>query len=136
MSRGGRRPGRSRIAAILEAEGGLDGGEVVGEAPAVFLGGGRLAGALSQLALHPHQLGQQAATGVAASTVQVVLDAGTVGAQFPVPLELIGHLVDPGPVAGLGQSPGGYPLVGGDSIRLSARSPLRGLILGRATEPC
>ena len=93
----GRRPDRGRVLRTRDAEGGRDRGMIVGEPRAVLLGRGRLAGRDTQLTLDADQLLHERGATRARKIGQIVLDAGPVADPFPVGLEAIGHLVDPGP---------------------------------------
>ncbi len=57
---------------------------------------------LAELALDAQELLEQEGAPRPGLLGQEVLDAGPVAAPFPVALEAIGRLVDPGPLAGLG----------------------------------
>ena len=110
-----------RSGPIRDAESGGDGGRFVGEAPAILVGRGRLAGAEPELALDAEEFLEQQGAPRAGLLGQKVLDAGPVAAPFPVALEAIGKLVDPGPLTGLGVAHGDPLSAGGGRSALVLR---------------
>ena len=91
-----------RIDMSIVAEDGIDGGAVVREPLAVLIRSRRFAGALAELAFDTQEFLEQKGAPWSGLLSQEVLDAGPVAAPFPVGLEAIGRLVDPGPLASLG----------------------------------
>ena len=98
-----------RIDMSIVAEDGIDGGAVVGEPLAILLGSRLFAGALAELALDSQELLEQKGAPWPGLLSQEVLDAGPVAALFPVGLEAIGRLIDPGPLASLRMNHGRSP---------------------------